>query len=89
MHIPSRISKYITYSLMFSPWTIKQNELRPRISCQRDIRDCNLLCFSESRLPPDILSQSIQPAEFSVHHADRQKELSGKKKGGGVCFMIN
>jgi hypothetical protein len=32
---------------------------------------------------------SIQPAGFSVHHANRNKELSGKNNGGGVCFMIN
>ncbi|XP_051533961.1 uncharacterized protein LOC127429144 [Myxocyprinus asiaticus] len=26
---------------------------------------------------------------FSVHRADRVKDLSGKSRGGGVCFMIN
>jgi hypothetical protein len=36
-----------------------------------------------------ILSLSIQPAGFSVHCADRNKELSRKEKEGGVCFMIN
>ena len=36
----------------------------------------------------DILSLSIQPAGFSVQRADRNEELSKKKKGGDVCFMI-
>ena len=49
----------------------------------------DMLCFTEAWLAPDILSPSIQPAGFSVHCADRNKELSGKKKGWGVCFMIN
>ncbi len=26
---------------------------------------------------------------FSVHHSDRTKELTGKSRGGGVCFYIN
>ena len=67
----------------------KVDKLRARISFQRDIRDCNILCFTESWLSPDILSLSIHPGEFSVHHTDRNKDLSGKKKGSGVCFMIN
>ena len=25
----------------------------------------------------------------SMHRTDRDKHLSGKRKGGGVCFMIN
>jgi hypothetical protein len=55
---------------------------RARISFQSDIRDCNILCFTETWLSRDILSTSIQPAWFSVHRADRNKELSRKKKGG-------
>ena len=67
----------------------KVDELRARISFQRDIRDCNILCFTETWLSRDILSESVQPVGFSVHCTDRNKELSGKKKGRGVCFMIN
>ena len=37
----------------------------------------------------DMLSESIQPPWFFVRRADRNKHLSGTKKGGGVCFMIN
>jgi hypothetical protein len=67
----------------------KEDELRARISFQRDIRECNILCFTETWLSQDILSLSIQPAAFSVYCADRNKELSSKKKSGGVCIMIN
>ena len=62
----------------------KVDELRARISFQRDI-----LCFTETWLSRDILSLSIQPAGFSIYRTDRNKEGSGKKKGGGVCIMIN
>ena len=63
-------------------------ELRARISFQRDIRDCNILCFKEKWLSQDILFESVQPVGFSVHRADRNKSLSGKQ-GRGECFMIN
>ena len=56
-----------------------------RIAFQRDIRDCNVLYFSNR----ETLSESVQPACFFTHCADRNKHLSGKKKGGGVCLMIN
>ena len=49
----------------------KVDELRPRISFQRDIRDCNIFCFTVTWLSWDILSLSIQPVGFSVHRADR------------------
>ncbi|KAK1784141.1 hypothetical protein P4O66_021149 [Electrophorus voltai] len=53
-----------------------------------DIRDCNLLCFTESWLNPAVPNHAIQPAEFfSVHRMDRTAD-SGKSRGGGVCVMV-
>ncbi|KAL6476687.1 hypothetical protein MHYP_G00151860 [Metynnis hypsauchen] len=34
-------------------------------------------------------TRPLSPAGFSVHRADRTKDLSGKSKGGSVCFMIS
>ncbi|XP_052332830.1 uncharacterized protein LOC127911022 [Oncorhynchus keta] len=67
----------------------KIDEIRARVAFQRDIRDCNVLCFTETWLTGETLSESVQPAGFSTHRADRNKHLSGKKRGGGVCFMVN
>jgi hypothetical protein len=68
----------------------KVDKIRARVAFQRDIRDCNLLCFTELWLSRDMLSESAQSPSFSVRHVNRNKHLSGKKKkGGGVCFMIN
>ena len=39
-------------------------ELRVSIPFQRDIRDYNILCFTESWLSLDILSPAIEPAGF-------------------------
>ncbi|KAK1802599.1 hypothetical protein P4O66_004169 [Electrophorus voltai] len=65
------------------------DDLRARIHFQRDIWDCNLLCFTELWLNPAVPSQDIQPAEFySVHCMDRMAD-SGKSRGGGVCVTVN
>ncbi|KAK1795700.1 hypothetical protein P4O66_001020 [Electrophorus voltai] len=67
----------------------KLDDLRARIKFQRDIRHCNLLCFTESWLNPAVPNHAIQPAEFfSVHRMDRTAD-SGKSRGGGVCVMVN
>ncbi|KAK1784814.1 hypothetical protein P4O66_003478 [Electrophorus voltai] len=67
----------------------KLDDLRARIKFQRDIRDCNLLCFTESWLNPAVPNHAIQPAEFfSVHRMDRTAD-SGKSRGGRVCVMVN
>ncbi|KAI5100996.1 gastrula zinc finger protein XlCGF28.1-like [Silurus meridionalis] len=67
----------------------KVNDLRARIKFQRDILDCNLLCFTETWLNPAVPDHAIQPAEFfSFHLMDRTLE-SGKSSGGGLCLMVS
>ncbi len=39
-----------------------------------------------SAMVPDL---AIELTGFSVHRSDRTKELTGKSRGGGVCFYIN
>ncbi len=65
------------------------DDLRARISFQRDIRDCNILCLTETWLTPSVPDTAVTPSDnFSVLRMDRTAE-AGKTKGGGVCFMIN
>ncbi len=67
----------------------KMDDLRARTSFQRDIRDCNILCLSETWLSPSVLDTAVTPSDnFAVLRMDRTAE-AGKIKGGGVCFMIN
>ncbi len=37
----------------------------------------------------DVCYGSIELTGFSVHRSDRMEELTGKSRGGGVCFYIN
>jgi len=65
------------------------DDLRARISFQQDIRDCNILCLSETWLMPSVPDTAVTPSNnVSVLRIDRTAE-AGKTKGGGVCFMIN
>ncbi len=64
------------------------DDLRARISFQRDIRDCNILCLTETWLTPSVPDTAVRPSDnFSVLRMDRTAE-AGKTKGGEVCFMI-
>ncbi len=65
------------------------DDLRARISFQWDIKDCNILCLTETWLTPMVPDTTVTPSDnFSVLRMDRTAE-AGKTKGGGVCFMIN
>ncbi len=65
------------------------DDLRARISFQRDIRDCSIRCLTETWLTPTVPDTAVTPSyNFSVLRMDRTAE-AGKNKGGGVCFMIN
>ncbi len=67
----------------------KMDDLRARISFQLDIRDCNIICLTETWLTPSVPDTAVTPSDnFSVLRMDRTAE-AGKSKGGGVCFMIN
>ncbi len=44
---------------------------------------------TETWMSAEIPDSAIEPVVFAVHRADKVKDLSGKRRGGGVCFMIN
>ncbi len=64
-------------------------ELRARISYQRETRDCCIICLTETWMSAVVPDSAIALTGFSVHRSDRTKELTGKSRGGGVCFFIN
>ncbi len=67
----------------------KMDDLRARISFQRDIRDCNIICLTETWLTPSVPDTAVTPSDnFSVLQMDRTAE-AGKTKGDGVCFFTN
>ncbi len=58
----------------------KMDDLRARISFQRDIRDCNIFCLTETWLTPMVPDTAVTPSDnFSVLRMDRSAE-AGKTK---------
>ncbi len=64
----------------------KMDDLRARISFQWDIRDCNILCLTETWLTPSVPDTAATPSDnFSVLRMDRTAE-AGKTKGWSVLI---
>ena len=63
----------------------KIDELRRRLNYQQDIKNCNILCFTESWLNDDI---NIQLAGYTMYRQDRTA-ASGKTRCGGLCVIVN
>ncbi len=64
-------------------------ELREHISYQWETRDCCIICLTETWMSAVVPDSAIELTGFSVHRSDRTKELTGKSRGGGICFFIN
>ncbi len=65
----------------------KMDDLRARISFQRDIRDCNIICLSETWLTPSVPDNAVTPSDnFSVFRMDRTAE-AGKKQRWWSVFL--
>ncbi len=54
-----------------------------------ETRDCCVICLTETWMSAMVSDSAIELTGFSVHRLDRTKELTGKSRGGGVCFYIN
>ncbi|XP_060696811.1 uncharacterized protein LOC132825498 [Hemiscyllium ocellatum] len=66
----------------------KLDEIKSRLSVQRELRDCCVLCFTETWLTRATPDCTLQPEGFSIHRMDRSPAM-GKARGGGVCLLIN
>nr|XP_046238913.1 uncharacterized protein LOC124055928 [Scatophagus argus] len=67
----------------------KMDELLLLISKNSDFRNSAALCFTETWLSEHIPDAPLQLPGFRLFRADRNSELSGKKRGGGTCFFVN
>ncbi len=71
--------------LTFSHWTTNS------VNCGRasHTNEKLLFCLTETWMSAMVPDSAIELTGFSVHCSDRAKELTGKSRGGGVCFYIN
>ncbi|XP_045573048.1 transcription initiation factor TFIID subunit 9 isoform X2 [Salmo salar] len=64
----------------------KIDELRGRLNYQENIKNCNILCFTESWL--NDVNINIQLAGYTMYRQDRTAG-SGKTSGDGLCIFVN
>ncbi|XP_073720820.1 uncharacterized protein [Misgurnus anguillicaudatus] len=64
------------------------DELRVRISTQRDIQDCSMLCFCETWLGKRTPDEAITPDGYTAFREDRSAVDSGKTRGGGTAVLV-
>ena len=67
----------------------KTEELRARSEIQRDYRDCHAFIYSETWLDASRPDSLVEPPGFSIYREDRNREVTGKTQGGGVCILVN
>ena len=67
----------------------KTDELFCRIATQRDFKECCVFSFSETWLKSSHPDSALQPPGFTIFRQDRDHSVTGKKQGGGVCFLVN
>ncbi len=85
-HSPPLLSILLTNVLSLEN---KMDDLRVRISFQRDIRDCNILCSSETWLMNSAPDTAVTPSDTFLFYGWTEQPRPVNTKGGGVCFMIN
>ena len=64
----------------------KLDDLGLRLSYQRNIKNCNILCFTKSWLNDDIIN--IQLTGYMLYRQDRTLP-AGKTRGCGLCICVN
>jgi len=67
----------------------KLDKLQLLVSRNRDFSSSFVLCFTETWLCGSIPDLALQLGGFQLLRADCDAELSGKSKGGGICFYTN
>ena len=67
----------------------KLDELQLLVGKNSHFSSSSVLCFTETWLSDSVPDSALQLAGFQLFRADRHTELSGKTKGGGICFYTN
>lgn len=65
------------------------DKLRARAAFQQDVRECNILCFTETWLTPLVPDQVVTWLNYFTGFRMDRTTKANKTKGGGLCFMVN
>ena len=66
------------------------DELLANVVFRSELREACMLCFTETWFCDNISDDSVAVDGFgSPFHCDRDCDVTGKNRGGGVCMYIN
>ena len=66
------------------------DELQANVVFRSEFKEACVLCFTETWFCENISDDSVAIDGFgSPFHCDRDCDVTGKKRGGGVCMYIN
>ena len=65
----------------------KCDELSARFRNDRDFIHSQVICFTETWLTKSHPDDSFKPNNFSFFRNDRDRDITQKDDGGGVCFF--
>lgn len=68
---------------------MKLDLIRLRLSTYKEMRNCSVHILTETWLRHNIPDTAVQNDGLLLFRADRNKKLTGKSKGGGLCKYIN
>lgn len=87
-HRPALPNKFIFLSNTQS-LVNKMDELELLVTGGRYVQNCCVMVITKSWFHPLIPSEAIQLPSHTVHGSDRNKEESGKSRGGGLCVYVH
>lgn len=82
-----RLTLPIVFFLTSSHWKNKMYEIQARISIQKDMWDCSILCFYETWLKERTPDEAVALDGYMVVRGNRRAEDSGKTRRGMAAFV--
>ena len=67
----------------------KTDEFFSRIANDSNFTHCQAFCFTETWLTPSHPDSLVKPNGYSIYRLDRDRVITQKEDGGGVCFIVN
>lgn len=66
----------------------KTDELAANLRFLHEYREACVLAITETWLDENIPSSDVEPSGYSVFRMDRDPDITGKFRGGGVCLLV-
>lgn len=66
----------------------KMDELSANMRYLHEYRNSSVLAITETWLDSNVANNEVEPVGFSSFRTDRDPDITGKTRGGGVCVLV-